>query len=465
MYKTGQQIHFVGIGGIGMSGIAELLVNLGYKVSGSDLRDTDITRRLAHLGCTIYQGHDPAHVGSADVVVISSAVTKDNPELRQARELLIPVIPRAEMLAELMRLKYGIAVAGAHGKTTTTSMVANVLAQGGLDPTVVIGGKVNSLGSNAKLGQGRFLVAEADESDGSFMHLSPSIVVVTNIDAEHLDYYGNLECIKTTFLEFINKVPFFGTAILCLDDNHLPFLIPHVKKRYMTYGLTAQADFQARDVRPAGLGTVYTAYRTGQKLGRIELHVPGTHNVYNSLAALACGIELDIDFECIQAGLNQFSGVQRRLQIKGELNEIMIIDDYGHHPTEIKATLTAMRQCWEGRRLIVIFQPHRYSRTQALFSDFTRAFYQADILIITDIYPAGETPIPGVDARDLVESIRSQGHKDVHFVGGLAEIPAHVSAMLREGDVVLTLGAGNIWRAGEELLSKIGNENRIKKTA
>ncbi|MDD5154646.1 MAG: UDP-N-acetylmuramate--L-alanine ligase [Desulfovibrionales bacterium] len=456
MYKTGQHVHFVGIGGIGMSGIAEVLINLGYKVSGSDLAETDITRRLSRLGCTVHKGHDPQNVRGAAVLVTSSAVTRDNPEVQYAREAMIPVIPRAEMLAELMRLKYGIAVAGAHGKTTTTSMVATVLAQGGLDPTVVIGGKLNSLGSNAKLGQGKFLVAEADESDGSFMHLSPSIVVVTNVDVEHLDYYGNLECIKTTFLEFINKVPFYGIAIVCLDDNHIPSLIPYIKKRYATYGLSAQADFQARDVRWSGLGGRYIAYHLGQELGEINLNIPGIHNVYNSLAAVACGLELDIPFADIQTALQQFSGVQRRFQIKGEVSGIIFVDDYGHHPTEIKATLTAMRQCWEEKRLIVIFQPHRYTRTQALFEDFVKAFYQTDMLILTEIYAAGEKPIPGVEAKDLCESIRRQGHKDVQFIPDRAAIAAHLEAIVRPGDVVLTLGAGNIWQVGEELLTRLG---------
>ncbi len=455
MYKTGQHIHFVGIGGIGMSGIAEVLINLGYKVSGSDLRETDITRRLAKLGCTVYPSHDAANTAGAGVVVISSAVTRDNPEVRSAREAMIPVIPRAEMLAELMRLKYGIAVAGAHGKTTTTSMVATILAQGGLDPTVIIGGKVNSLGSNAKLGQGKFLVAEADESDGSFLHLSPSIVVVTNIDLEHLDYYGNLECIKTAFLEFINLVPFFGTAIICLDDNHIPFLIPHIKKRYTTYGLTAQADLQARDVRPAGMGSSYAVYSGGEELGTVELNVPGMHNVYNSLGAVACGLELDIPFRDIQAALGQFSGVQRRLQIKGEVRGVTVIDDYGHHPTEISATLSALRQCWQDRRLVVVFQPHRYTRTQSLFQDFTRVFYQADTLIVTSIYAAGEKPIPGVEAKDLCESIRSQGHKDVHFLPERESIAPFLETLVQPGDVVLTLGAGNIWQVGEELLARM----------
>ncbi|MFH1147025.1 MAG: UDP-N-acetylmuramate--L-alanine ligase [Pseudomonadota bacterium] len=459
MYKTGQHIHFVGIGGIGMSGIAELLINLGYKVSGSDLRETDITRRLVQLGCTFRHGHRPENAAGAHVVVISSAVKPDNPEVQYARESMIPVIPRAEMLAELMRLKYGIAVAGAHGKTTTTSMVATVLAHGGLDPTAVIGGKLNSLGTNAKLGQGRFLVAEADESDGSFMHLSPCIVVVTNIDAEHLDYYGNIECIKTTFLEFINKVPFFGTAILCLDDNHIPFLIPSLKKRYSTYGVSAQADFQARDIRAEGLGSSYIAYHQGQELGKIEINVPGLHNIFNSLAALACGVEIEIPFGDIQAGLGEFSGVQRRFQIKGKVNGIVVIDDYGHHPTEINATLTALRQCWDGRRLLVVFQPHRYSRTQALFQEFTKAFYQADTLILTSIYPAGETPIPGVDARSLHDSIRSQGHKDVHFVAEKEDLAHYLESMVRPGDIVLTLGAGNIWQVGEELLDRLSKQS------
>lgn len=455
MYKTGQHIHFVGIGGIGMSGIAEVLLNLGYKVSGSDLVETEVTRRLSKLGCTVYKGHGPENVNGVDVVVTSSAITRGNPEVQTAHKNLIPVIPRAEMLAELMRLKYSIAVAGAHGKTTTTSMVATILARGGLDPTAVIGGKLNSLGSNAKLGQGKFLVAEADESDGSFMHLTPSIVVVTNIDAEHLDYYGSLERIKDTFLEFINKVPFYGIAILCLDDDHIPYLIPKIKKRYLTYGLTAQADLQAREVKLEGMGGQYMVHRHGEELGLVNLNVPGMHNVYNSLAAVACGLELEIPFADIQAGLHEFAGVQRRLQIKGEVDSVLVIDDYGHHPTEIKATLTAVRQCWNDRRLVVIFQPHRYTRTQALFHDFTRAFYQADVLILTEIYPAGEQPIPGVEARDLGESIRRQGHKNVQFIPDRAAIASYLESMVREGDVVLTLGAGNIWQVGEELLGRM----------
>ncbi len=438
-----------------MSGIAEVLVNLGYKVSGSDLVETDITRRLGELGCTIYRGHDPKNVNGADVVVTSSAVTKENPEVDEAHKSMIPVIPRAEMLAELMRLKHGIAVAGAHGKTTTTSMIATVLAQGGLDPTAVIGGKLNSLGSNAKLGQGKFLVAEADESDGSFMRLAPSIVVVTNIDAEHLDYYGNLECIRTTFLEFVNKVPFYGLAILCLDDDYIPSLIPHIRKRYTTYGLTVQADIQARDVHLEGMGGRYVVYHHGQELGPVNLNVPGLHNVYNTLAAVACGLELKIPFAVIQGALQQFSGVQRRFQIKGEVDGVTVVDDYGHHPTEIKTTLTAARQCWQDERLIVIFQPHRYTRTKALFDDFSKAFYQTDVLILTEIYPAGERPIPGVEAKNLYESIRRQGHKDVQFVPDRTAIASYLESIIRKGDVVLTLGAGNIWQVGEELLARI----------
>lgn len=439
-----------------MSGIAEVLVNLGYRVSGSDLLETDLTRRLSQLGCTIYQGHDPQNVKEADVVVTSSAVTKDNPEVQQAVKNMIPVIPRAEMLAELMRLKYGLAVAGAHGKTTTTSMVAMVLAGGGLDPTAVIGGKLNSLGSNAQLGQGKFLVAEADESDGSFIRLTPSIVVVTNIDAEHLDYYGNLEGIKDTFLEFINKIPFYGIAILCLDDDHIPSLIPRIKKRHMTYGLTAQADLQARNVCPEGMGGQYVVYRQGKELGPINLNVPGLHNVYNSLAAVACGLELEIPFVDIQNALQQFSGVQRRFQVKGEAAGIIIVDDYGHHPTEIRATLTTARQCWQDKRLIVVFQPHRYTRTQALFDDFSKAFYQTDVLILTEIYPAGEKPIPGVEAKSLAESIRQQGHKAVQFLPDRTAIASYLASLVQAGDVVLTLGAGNVWQVGEELLSRIG---------
>ncbi|MBW2646179.1 MAG: UDP-N-acetylmuramate--L-alanine ligase [Deltaproteobacteria bacterium] len=452
MYQKKYHIHFVGIGGIGMSGIAELLINLGYKVSGSDVRSSDITKRLAALGSTIYKGHIPEQTEGADVVVISSAVKKDNPEVLAARTTAIPVIPRAEMLAELMHLKYGIAVAGAHGKTTTTSIIAEVLNKGGLDPTAVVGGKLNSLGTNAILGQGDFIVAEADESDGSFLHLSPTIAVVTNIDTEHLDYYKDLHHIKSVFLDFINKIPFYGLAVLCLDNEPIQSLIPKVEKRYTTYGFTTQADYQAKKISSEGLKSRFQVIRHKKNLGSVNLSLPGLHNIYNALSSVAVGMELDIPFDRIKTALENMEGVQRRFQIKGTVKDITVLDDYGHHPTEIRATLDTARQCWPDRRIVVIFQPHRYTRTRALFEDFTRAFYRADSLIVIPIYPAGETPIPGVTGEVLSEGIKKHGHKDVTFKSDTQKVLDYLSGKLREGDVVLTLGAGPVWKIGEEIL-------------
>jgi len=456
MYRKTQHIHFVGIGGIGMSGIAELLLNLGYKVSGSDLRESDITRRLTELGGTIHTGHNGEWIQGADVVVISSAVKENNPEVIAAREALVPVIPRAEMLAELMRLKhYGIAIAGSHGKTSTTSMVGWILAESDLDPTVVIGGKVNSLGTNAKLGTGEFLVAEADESDGSFLQLSPVIEVVTNIDLEHLDHYKDIDDIKETFLQFINKIPFYGAAILCLDDPHIADLLPQIKKRTITYGLTSQAEIHARDIVTNGLTTQFEVCWQQEVLGEITLSSPGLHNVYNSLAAIGVGLEIDIPFATIAKALGSFSGVQRRLQIKGEARGITVVDDYGHHPTEVRATLAALRTAWPKRRLVVMFQPHRYTRTNALFKEFCTAFHDADLLLLTDIYAASEQPIPGVSSEALVNEMKLHGQRQVQLVPDLDDLPQAVLPLLEEGDVVLTLGAGNICHAGEQLLSQL----------
>ena len=437
-----------------MSGIAELLLNLGYKVSGSDLRSTGITRRLAQLGGTIFQDHRPEHIQRADAVVISSAVGTDNPEVVAAKEAVVPVIPRAEMLAELMRLKYSIAVAGAHGKTTTTWMIASVLDHGGLDPTVVIGGKLDSLGSNARLGQGEFIVAEADESDGSFLKLTPTIGVVTNIDAEHLDFYGDLEKIKEVFLDFINKVPFYGMAVLCLEDEGIQDLIPKIEKRFTTYGMTSQADYQARDVAFEGLTSRYRITYRGKAMGTVELNLPGIHNVYNSMASIVIGMELGIPFDNILDALKEIEGVQRRLQVKGSAHGVTVVDDYGHHPTEIRLTLQAVRQCWPDRRLVVVFQPHRYSRTAALFDDFTRAFYQADSLVVLPIYPAGETPIENIDGQSLCEEIHLHGHKDVVFHDGQDAAVSYLKKNLMEGDVLLTLGAGDVWKVGEKFLDE-----------
>jgi UDP-N-acetylmuramate--alanine ligase len=456
MYGKIEKIHFVGIGGIGMSGIAEVLLNLDYKVSGSDLRASDTTERLASLGGEIYIGHARENVHNVDVVVTSTAVQSSNPEVIEAQERMIPVIPRAEMLAELMRMKYGIAIAGTHGKTTTTSMVATVLTQGGIDPTIVIGGKLNTLGTNAKLGQGKFLVAEADESDGSFLKLSPTIAVVTNIDADHLDFYkGGIEEIKETFVDFINKVPFYGLAVLCLEDRNVAEIIPRVKKRFVTYGLSSQADIRATHVRIAGNSTTFVAHYKGYRMGEITFGMPGAHNVLNALATIAVAMELDVPFAQIQEGFARFGGVGRRFQIKGEVDDIMVVDDYGHHPAEIRATLAAGKNGWPERRLVVVFQPHRYTRTKELFDEFVTAFYDADVLVLTDIYAASEQPIEGVSAEALAAAIRKHGQKDVAYVADREAIPDHLAGIVRPGDIVLTLGAGNLWQAGEALLARL----------
>lgn len=445
----------MGIGGIGMSGIAELLLNLGYKVSGSDISLSDITRRLESLGGTIFKGHCEEQIQKADVVVISSAVGAENPEVVAAHRASIPVIPRAEMLAELMRLKYSVAIAGAHGKTSTTSIVAAVLGKGGLDPTVVIGGKLKSIGSNALLGGGDFIVAEADESDGSFLKISPTIAVVTNIDREHLDFYRDLDHIKDVFLSFIEKIPFYGLAVLCLDNEPIQSLIPRIQKRFTTYGMSTQADLKARDVVFEGLRSTFTVDRLGTSLGQITLNLPGIHNVYNALASIAVGFELDIPFDLIKSALQTAEGVQRRLEIKGEKKGITVVDDYGHHPTEIKATLQAARECWPDKRIVVVFQPHRYTRTRALFEDFTRAFYQSDLLVVLPIYAAGEKEIEGVKSIALFEEIQRHGHKDVVYMDGLEAAVSHLKNILKANDILLTLGAGDVWKVGEMLLEAL----------
>lgn len=453
MFKRYKHIHFVGIGGIGMSGIAELLLNLGYKVSGSDVRETELTRRLEHLGANVSIGHQAEHIKGADVVVLSSAIAEDNPELLAARSLgRIPVIRRAEMLAELMRLKYSVLVAGAHGKTTTTSMISTVLTRGGLDPTVVIGGRLDAWGTNAKLGSGDFMVAEADESDGTFLLLPPTIAVVTNIDLEHLDYYRDLDHIQQTFLEFINKVPFYGQAVLCLEDENTQRILPYVAKRFVTYGFSSQADFQARDLRTRGLTTGYRAFHQGEELGEIEIRIPGRHNVLNSLAVLAVARELELAWPDIQAGLRDMTGVQRRFQIKGEAQGVLILDDYGHHPNEIRAVLATLADCFPTRRRIVVFQPHRYTRTQALQDEFARCFYHSDVLLMTEIYAASEQPIPGITGELLARRVGAHGHHDLHFCPTLEEALEKLRTLVRPGDVVMTLGAGNVWQVGESLL-------------
>ncbi|PID75478.1 MAG: UDP-N-acetylmuramate--L-alanine ligase [Deltaproteobacteria bacterium] len=456
MYQKKTHIHFVGIGGIGMSGIAELLLNLGYTVSGSDIQSSSQTKRLAELGGTIYQGHDRAWGAGADVVVTSSAISEKNPEVLRAREAGIPVIMRAEMLAELMRLKkYGIAIAGSHGKTSTTSMVSCMLAAAHLDPTVVVGGRVDALGGNVKLGEGEFLVAEADESDGSFLKLSPVVEVITNIDLEHLDYYRDIEHIKETFLQFIEKIPFYGRAILCIDNAYIAEILPHIRKRTLTYGLTSRADVYAEDISYKNERVCCTVKDQSGRLGDISVVPPGLHSVYNALAAVCVGLELELDFREIQRGLESFAGVQRRMQKKGEVGGIEIVDDYGHHPTEIRTTLDAVKKAWPERRLVVLFQPHRYSRTKALFKEFQTCFDKADVLVLCDIYPASEEPIAGVSSKTLLESIRIEGQ--TAYIPDVTTMAKDVLPLLKKGDLLLTLGAGNIVQVGEELLDLIAS--------
>lgn len=456
MFRKIQHIHLVGIGGSGMNGIAEVLLNLGYKVSGSDMNETDVIQRLRNAGGHITIGHSSSNIKGAQVVVISSAVSAHNIEVVAARSASIPVIQRAEMLAELMRLKYGIAIAGAHGKTTTTSMISSILASAGLDPTVVIGGKLNSLGSNAKLGQSEFLVAEADESDGSFLKLSPTIAIVTNIDAEHLDYYHDIETIRKTFLNFINKVPFYGVSILCADDANIRSILHAVEKRYITYGINNRADITVADIEMMSGRSKFRVLYNGMDMGKFELSLPGIHNISNALSGIGVAVELDINIDEVKKALRDFSGVERRFQIVGKIDpqDILVVDDYGHHPTEIKATLSAAKSGW-GRRTVVLFQPHRYTRTRDLMNEFAVAFSNADLLVVTDIYPAGEKPVEGVSAEKLFNTIIEHGHKNVLFVPDKKTIPEKVKELMRPGDMVITLGAGDIWKVGREI---IGNK-------
>jgi len=452
VYRRLKHIHMIGIGGTGMSGIAEVLLNLGYKVSGTDLQTNEVTLRLAQLGAKVFKGHRADRVHGADVAVISSAVKEANVEVQEARLLKIPVIPRAEMLAELMRMKYGIAVAGSHGKTTTTSMIALVLEYGGFDPTIIVGGRLNTIGANAKLGAGDFIVAEADESDRSFLYLSPFIAVLTNIDDEHLDQYQNVEEIKKTFANFANKVPFYCPIILCLDDPNLQSLIPQLERRLITYGFSSQADIFARDHAFSGFRSSSMLYCKGKKLGGLKLQVPGKHNISNAMAAVAAGLDLDMPPKLILKALEDYTGIGRRFEMKKEVNGIMVVEDYGHHPTEIKATLDAAKRGWQ-RRLVVLFQPHRYTRLSLLMDSFATAFNQADVLIVTEIYPAGETPIAGVNGRALYEAVRQFGHKNVHFEPNLKKIPSLVRRLARQGDIVLAQGAGNITRVVPEIIA------------
>ncbi len=455
MFRKAERIHFVGIGGIGMSGIAEVLLNLGYSISGSDLVDSEITRRLAQLGVRHFTGHRAENVEQADVVVVSSAVTTDNVEVVAAKSRKIPVIPRAEMLAELMRMKYGVAVAGSHGKTTTTSLIATVLAKGGLDPTLVIGGRLNNLGSNAKLGQGEFMVAEADESDGSFLKLNPMVAVVTTIDREHLDYYQHLEDIQAAFAQFLAKVPFYGFCIVCADEPNIRAILPRLTKKVFSYGLDGDVDYSAKEIRPQGFGSTFVATRQGATLGSVVLNIPGLHNIRNALAAVATGIELDVPFADIQEALREFSGIHRRFEVKGEARGITIVDDYGHHPTEIDATLRTARLVWPERRLVVIFQPHRYTRTQALWQEFCTPLLTADIVLLTEIYGAGEPRIPGVSGTLIWQGMQERGHPLAIFVPQKEMLVSEMLGHIRQGDVVLTLGAGDVWKVGEQVLKAL----------
>ena len=454
MFFKPQHLHFTGIGGIGMSGIAEVLLNLGYTISGSDLKMSPVTERLAGLGAKIYEGHDAANVAGAKALVVSSAVDEQNPEVQEARRLQIPVIPRGELLAELMRLKYGIAVAGSHGKTTTTSMAATVLNHAGLDPTVVVGGRVGTLGSNARVGHSDFLVVEADESDRSFLKLAPILAVVTNIDREHLDCYSSLDDIRASFIEFVNKVPFYGAAILCLDDANVQSILPSIRRRTITYGVSAQAGLQITDMTCGQEGSDFRLRGRRGDLGSFRLNVPGEHNVLNATAAVAVALELDVSPGVIREGLAAFNGVDRRFQLRGRERGVTVIDDYGHHPTEIRATLAAARLSGY-RRILVIFQPHRYTRTFHLMDEFGGAFHQADQLFVLDIYAASEKPMPGVTAQALVDRIRSFGHRSAEYAGSLDGAVDAVMGVVREGDLVLTLGAGNVWQAGDRILAAL----------
>jgi len=439
-----------------MSGIAELLAGLGYSVSGSDLQPSGITERLKRLGITVYEGHAADHIDGANILVTSTAIGNDNPEVVAAEDAAIPITPRAEMLAELMRTKYSIAIAGAHGKTSTTSMVADVLERGGFDPTIAIGGNMKSTATNARLGKGDFIVVEADESDGSFIKMAPTIAVVTNIDREHLDYYRDLNAIKEGFLGFLGKIPFYGLAILCFDNKPVRDIIPKLETRFTTYGINTDADLQAKKIFYKGPKTGFTAYHLGKRLGDVLLNLPGIHNIYNSMASIAVGLELDIPFEIIKDALETLEGVQRRLEIKGEKKGIMVLDDYGHHPTEIKSTLLAMKGSWPGRRIVVVFQPHRFSRTQTLFNDFTDAFNQSDLLAILPVYSAGEKKIEGIDGQSLYESIKLHGHGNVTYAEGKPVAVAYLKKILKHNDILLTLGAGDVWKVGEMVLKELG---------
>jgi len=459
MFRSIKKLHFIGVGGIGMSGIAEILLDQGFNVSGSDRTLSEVTERLQKLGATIYEGHHAENIAQdVDTVVYSSAVQPDNPEIIEAQKRNIPVVRRAEMLAEVMRLKYGIGIAGTHGKTTTTSMTSLVLMEGGLDPTVIVGGKLSGLGgTNARLGRGEFIVVEADEYDRSFLSIAPTIAVLTTLETDHLDCYRDLEDIKSAFIQFASKVPFYGFIVLCLDEPALLDIMPHLsKKKIVTYGLNPQADVQAVDIRHKDNSTTYTLVRSNQELGTIMLQVPGKHNVQNSLGAITVAMELGVPFKKIKAGIEKFAGVYRRWEKKGEVNDITLYDDYAHHPTECRATLSGVKSGWR-RRVICVFQPHLFSRTRDFYEDFGKSFLLSDVLVVTDVYPAREEPIQGVNGELIVNAAKQFGHKDVHYVPDKKEVPAFLKSIVKSGDIVITMGAGDIWKYGEEFLNQVKN--------
>ena len=455
MFFKPQHLHFTGIGGIGMSGIAEVLLNLGYEISGSDLKLSPTTERLTQLGAKIYEGHAESNINGAKAVVVSSAVDSRNPEVQEARRLNVPVIPRGELLAELMRLKYGIAIAGSHGKTTTTSMTAAVLSEAGLDPTVVVGGKVGSMGgSNARVGHSDFLVVESDESDGSFLKLSPILALITNIDREHLDHYASIVEIRQAFIEFVNKVPFYGAAIVCLDDENVQQIFPAINRRTISYGKSPQADLVIVNAVCGHFESRFQIHLRGRDLGEFQLRIPGFHNVLNATAAIAVALELEVSPEHARTALGAFSGVDRRFQVRGQERSVTVIDDYGHHPTEIRATLAAARLC-NYKRIHVIFQPHRYTRTQALMDEFAKSFHQADAVYLLDIYAASEAAIEGITSIVLADRMREFGHRDAQYAGSIDRAVEAVVRVVQPGDLVMTLGAGNVWQAGERLLGRL----------
>ena len=465
---TVRRVHMVGIGGIGMSSIAEVLIRRGFTLSGSDLRKSDVTARLEELGAVVHEGHAAEHVQDADVVVYSSAVKKpeDNPETAEALRRLIPIIKRSEMLGELMRAKRGVGIAGTHGKTTTTTMTGLVAQHAGLDPTIIVGGKVAVFGSNAVAGGGEIIVVEADEYDRTFLKLAPILAVVTNIEADHLDIYKDLEDIKDAFVQFANSVPFFGAAILCLDDENVRSVLGRIHRPIRTYGTSRQASLRAENIEQVAAITKFDVFEGTERLGGVTLHAPGLHNVRNALAAVAVGLELGVDFETIADGVAQYQGVERRFQIKGEATverdgqagTVLLVDDYAHHPTEVEATLTAAARGWADRRIVAVFQPHLYSRTQDLADEFARAFYDADVLVVTDVFPAREQPIPGVTGEMISDRARQFGHRDVHYVADKAELPTYLRGLAQPGDLVLTMGAGDVWRMGDAFLDSLASE-------